>query len=206
MNFASAVKIVRERGRLMQQAVPAGEGAMAVVLGLEMDAVNSLCADAAQGEVVSPANFNGGGQIVIAGGKNAVSRAMNLAKERGAKRVVELPVSAPFHCELMRPAAQGLERILDEVVIRPLTIGVVTNVEAEVNFAPGRVKPLLVEQAVRPVRWEETVRKLSALGCRHAIEVGPGKVLRGLIKRIVPDMETNNFEAPEHLASFVEAE
>lgn len=205
MNFASAVKIVRERGRLMQQAVPAGEGAMAVVLGLEMDAVNSLCADAAQGEVVSPANFNGGGQIVIAGGKNAVSRAMNLAKERGAKRVVELPVSAPFHCELMRPAAQGLERILDEVVIRPLTIGVVTNVEAEVNFAPARVKPLLVEQAVRPVRWEETVRKLSALGCRHAIEVGPGKVLRGLIKRIVPDMETNNFEAPEHLARFVEA-
>ncbi len=205
MNFASAVKIVRERGRLMQQAVPAGEGAMAVMLGLEMDAVNSLCADAAQGEVVSPANFNGGGQIVIAGGKNAVSRAMNLAKERGAKRVVELPVSAPFHCELMRPAAQGLERILDEVVIRPLTIGVVTNVEAEVNFAPARVKPLLVEQAVRPVRWEETVRKLSALGCRHAIEVGPGKVLRGLIKRIVPDMETNNFEAPEHLARFVEA-
>jgi [acyl-carrier-protein] S-malonyltransferase len=205
LNFASAVKIVRERGRLMQQAVPAGEGAMAVVLGLEMDAVNSLCADAAQGEVVSPANFNGGGQIVIAGGKNAVSRAMNLAKERGAKRVVELPVSAPFHCELMRPAAQGLERILDEVVIRPLTIGVVTNVEAEVNFAPARVKPLLVEQAVRPVRWEETVRKLSALGCRHAIEVGPGKVLRGLIKRIVPDMETNNFEAPEDLARFVEA-
>jgi [acyl-carrier-protein] S-malonyltransferase len=205
LNFASAVKIVRERGRLMQQAVPAGEGAMAVVLGLEMDAVNSLCADAAQGEVVSPANFNGGGQIVIAGGKNAVSRAMNLAKERGAKRVVELPVSAPFHCELMRPAAQGLERILDEVVIRPLTIGVVTNVEAEVNFAPARVKPLLVEQAVRPVRWEETVRKLSALGCRHAIEVGPGKVLRGLIKRIVPDMETNNFEAPEDLARLVEA-
>ncbi len=205
MNFASAVKIVRERGRLMQQAVPAGEGAMAVVLGLEMDAVNSLCADAAQGEVVSPANFNGGGQIVIAGGKNAVSRAMNLAKERGAKRVVELPVSAPFHCELMRPAAQGLERILDEVVIRPLTIGVVTNVEAEVNFAPDRVKPLLVEQAVRPVRWEETVRKLSVLGCRHAIEVGPGKVLRGLIKRIVPDMETNNFEAPEDLARLVEA-
>jgi [acyl-carrier-protein] S-malonyltransferase len=205
LNFASAVKIVRERGRLMQQAVPAGEGAMAVVLGLEMDAVNSLCADAAQGEVVSPANFNGGGQIVIAGGKNAVSRAMNLAKERGAKRVVELPVSAPFHCELMRPAAQGLERILDEVVIRPLTIGVVTNVEAEVNFAPARVKPLLVEQAVRPVRWEETVRKLSALGCQQAIEVGPGKVLRGLIKRIVPDMETNNFEAPEDLARFVEA-
>jgi [acyl-carrier-protein] S-malonyltransferase len=205
VNFASAVKIVRERGRLMQQAVPAGEGAMAVVLGLEMDAVNSLCADAAQGEVVSPANFNGGGQIVIAGGKNAVSRAMNLAKERGAKRVVELPVSAPFHCELMRPAAQGLERILDEVVIRPLTIGVVTNVEAEVNFAPARVKPLLVEQAVRPVRWEETVRKLRALGCQRAIEVGPGRVLRGLIKRIVPDMETNNFEAPEDLARFVEA-
>ena len=202
LDFASAVKIVRERGRLMQQAVPAGEGAMAVVLGLEMDAVIKLCADAAQGEVVSPANFNGGGQIVIAGGKNAVSRAMHLAEERGAKRVLELPVSAPFHCELMRPAAQGLERVLDEVVIRPLTIGVVTNVEAEVNLAAARVKPLLVEQAVRPVRWEETVRKLSALGCQRAIEVGPGKVLRGLIKRIAPDMETDNFAAPEDLVRF----
>lgn len=205
LDFASAVKIVRERGRLMQQAVPAGQGAMAVVLGLEMEAVNSLCADASQSEVVSVANFNGGGQIVIAGGKNAVSRAISLAKERGAKRVLDLPVSAPFHCELMRPAARGLERVLDEVVIRPLTIGVVSNVEAEVNLTADRVKALLVEQAVQPVRWEESVRKLAALGCRRAIEVGPGKVLRGLIKRIAPDLETDNFEAPEELSRFATA-
>lgn len=205
LDFAAAVKIVRERGRLMQQAVPAGEGAMAVLLGLEMDAVQALCNDASAGEIVAPANFNGGGQIVIAGSKNAVGRAMKLAKERGAKRALDLPVSAPFHCQLMRPAAQGLEKILADVTIQPLNIGVVSNVEAEVNRDAGRVKSLLVEQAVQPVRWEESVRRLAALGCRRAIEVGPGKVLRGLIKRIAPEIEADNFEAPEDLARFVAA-
>jgi len=205
LDFVSAVKIVRERGRLMQQAVRAGEGAMAVVLGLESDAVEALCADAAEGEIVAPANFNGGGQIVIAGAKNAVSRAMKLAKERGARRVLDLPVSAPFHCELMRPAAEALEKVLSAFPVHPLNIAVVTNVEAEINRDAGRVKSLLVKQAVRPVRWEETVRKLAELGCRRAIEVGPGKVLRGLIKRIAPDMEADNFEVPDDLARLVAA-
>ena len=194
LGFRDAVKLVRERGRLMQQAVPAGEGAMAVVLGLEMDEVARVCEAAAQGEVVSPANFNGGGQVVIAGATRAVARAGELAKQRGAKRVLDLPVSAPFHCELMRPAADGLARVLEPISISSFTVGVITNVEADVNLAPDRVKPLLVEQAVRPVRWEESVRRLVALGCNRAIEIGPGKVLKNLVKRITPDLEVENFE------------
>jgi [acyl-carrier-protein] S-malonyltransferase len=199
LQFADAVRVVRERGRLMQQAVPAGEGAMAVLMGLEMDQVQSLCSDAGQGDIVSPANYNGGGQVVIAGTKNAVVRAMALAKERGAKRVLELPVSAPFHCQLMKPAADGLQKVLSAVTIHPFRIGVVTNVEAEVNLNADRVKSLLSEQAVQPVRWEESVKKLAELGCRRVVEVGPGKVLKGLIKRILPALDADNFEAPQDL-------
>lgn len=200
LDFRDAVKLVRERGRLMQQAVPAGEGAMAVVLGLEMDEVQRICEEAAQGEVVSPANFNGGGQVVIAGSVSGVARAAALAREGGAKRVLDLPVSAPFHCALMRPAAEGLARALEPISVAPFTIGVVSNVEAEVNLSAERVKPLLVEQAVRPVRWEESVKKLVSLGCSRAIEIGPGKVLKGLIKRIAPDLEVENFASPADVA------
>lgn len=203
LRFSDAVKVVRQRGRLMQEAVPAGEGRMAVVLGLEMDAVRSICDDAGSGEIVGPANYNGGGQIVIAGSKNAVARAMSLAKERGAKRVVDLPVSAPFHCPLMRPAAEGLKQVLGEIVVHPFSVGVVTNVEADVNLDAGRVKSLLTEQAVRPVRWEESVRRLEELGVRRAWEVGPGKVLKGLIKRISPALEVDNLETPQDLARIV---
>lgn len=205
LGFADAVRVVRERGRLMQQAVPAGTGAMAVILGLESDAVRSLCAEASQGEVVSPANFNGGGQIVIAGAEAAVTRAMALAKERGAKRALDLPVSAPFHCQLMRPAAEGLREVLSAVPIRPLSVDVVTNVEAAINRDAGRVPWLLTEQAVRPVRWEESVIKLSELGCGRALEIGPGKILKGLIKRIAPAMEVDNFETPEDIARIATA-
>jgi [acyl-carrier-protein] S-malonyltransferase len=199
LGFADTVKVVRERGRLMQQAVPTGTGAMAVILGLEVDAVNAICVDAAQGEVVAPANYNGGGQIVIAGKTEAVMRASALAKERGAKRVLDLPVSAPFHCQLMQPAADGLTAVLADVAVRPFTVGVVTNVEAEPNFDAGRVKLLLIKQAVQPVRWEESVRKIAQLGCTRVVEVGPGKVLKGMIKRITPALETENFEAPADL-------
>jgi [acyl-carrier-protein] S-malonyltransferase len=199
LRFGDAVKIVRERGRLMQQAVPAGEGAMAVLMGLEMDEVGSLCVESSQGEVVSPANFNGAGQVVIAGTKSAVSRAMALAKERGAKRVLELPVSAPFHCQLMQPAAEGLQKILSAVDVQPYSVGVITNVDADVNLDVGRVKSLLSEQAVRPVRWEESVKKLAELGCTRALEIGPGKILKGLMKRIAPAIETDNFEVPQDL-------
>lgn len=205
LKFSDALRLVRERGRLMQQAVPAGQGAMAVVLGLEMGVVEGLCGEAAQGEVVSPANFNGGGQVVIAGAKSAVERAAALAKERGAKRVLDLPVSAPFHCRLMQPAADGLERALEDVTIQHFQIGVVTNAEADVNLSTERVKPLLIEQAVRPVRWEESVKKLAILGCGRMLEVGPGKVLRGLAKRITPSMQLENFEAPADLPRIVSA-
>ncbi|MGH7828301.1 MAG: ACP S-malonyltransferase [Candidatus Binatia bacterium] len=204
--FRDAVRVVRERGRLMQRAVPDGTGRMAVILGLQMDAVRSLCELASNGEVVSPANYNGAGQIVIAGTKTAVSRAMSLARERGAKRVLDLPVSAPFHCELMRPAAEGLRRILQDVAVRPFSVGVVTNVEAEVNFDSSRVKSLLVEQAVQPVQWEESVRQLRELGCARIWEIGPGKVLKGLIKRISSELEVDNFETPADLTRVTGAE
>ena len=199
LSFRDAVRVVRERGRLMQAAVPAGAGAMAVILGLDADTVAALCKEASGGEVVAPANYNGGGQIAISGAKEAVARARALAEERGAKRVMDLPVSAPFHCELMRPAAEGLKKVLREVEVHPFSVGVVANVDAEVNLKPDRVKTLLIEQAVLPVRWEESMRKLDALGCRRALEIGPGKVLRGLIKRIVPQLAVDNFETPEDL-------
>ncbi len=177
LKFSDAVKVVRERGRLMQQAVPQGEGAMA----------------------------NGAGQVVIAGAKSAVERAMALAKEHGAKRVLALPVSAPFHCQLMQPAAEGLKRALSDIPVQPFEIGVITNAEADVNRSAERVKALLIEQALRPVRWEESVKKLIALNCHRVIEVGPGKVLKGLMKRIAPAMELENFEAPQDLSKVVSA-
>jgi [acyl-carrier-protein] S-malonyltransferase len=197
--FKDAVRIVRERGRLMQEAVPAGEGSMAVALGLAAEEVQAICDQAAEGEIVAPANFNGGGQIVISGAKQAVVRAMALARERGAKRVLELPVSAPFHCRLMAPAAEGLKRVLSEVEIKPFSVGVITNVEADLNFDHNRVKPLLVAQAVSPVRWEASVQRMEALGCERAIEIGPGKVLSGLIKRISSRLALSNIESPADL-------
>ena len=197
--FRDAVRLVRERGRFMQQAVPAGQGAMAVILGLEMSAVQALCAEASQQEIVAPANYNGGGQVVIAGSKTAVIRAVTLAKERGAKRALDLPVSAPFHCELMRPAADGLKQVLENISVEPFTVPIVTNVEADINRDCHRVKQLLVEQAVRPVRWEESVKKICELGCQRVLEIGPGKVLKGLIKRIAPKLEADNFEKPADL-------
>lgn len=199
LSFRDAVKVVRERGRLMQEAVPNGQGLMAVILGLEAREVRRACEEASGGEVVAPANFNGGGQIVIAGARSAVLRAMALARERGAKKVLELPVSAPFHCSLMLPAAEGLKQVLAEVAVRPVSIGVVTNVEAKVNLDGGRVKSLLVEQAVSPVRWEESVRELERLGCELVVEMGPGKILSGLVKRISPQLRAKNFEAPQDL-------
>jgi [acyl-carrier-protein] S-malonyltransferase len=199
LSFREAVRVVHQRGRLMQQAVPPDVGAMAVILGLGAEVVRSLCEAVSNGEVVSPANYNGGGQIVIAGSKAAVVRAMSIAKERGARRVLSLPVSAPFHCPLMRPAAEGLKMVLDDVAVRPFSIGVVTNVDADLNLDASRVKSLLIEQAVQPVRWEESIRRLESLGCVRVWEIGPGKVLKGLINRISPALQADNFEAPQDL-------
>ncbi len=199
LGFAEGVNVVRERGRLMQEAVPQGEGLMAVVLGLEAQEVQRVCEEASQGEVVSSANFNGGGQVVIAGARAAVLRAMAVARERGAKRVLDLPVSAPFHCSLMAPAAEGLKRVLADVVVKPFSVGVITNVEGTLNLDWRRVKSLLVEQAVRPVRWEESVKCLEGLGCDRVYEVGPGRVLSGLIKRVSPNLDVVNIGAPQDL-------
>ena len=197
--LAEAVTVVRERGRLMQEAVPEGQGGMAAVLGLAAAAVREVCDEVADGEVLAPANLNGGGQVVVSGARAAVQRAAQLARDRGARRVVELAVSAPFHCALMRPAAEGLRDVLERVEVRPLSVGVVTNVEAALNSDPRRVKPLLVEQVVAPVRWEESVEALKELGCECAVELGPGKVLSGLIRRIDRQMKNLNLEQPGDL-------
>ncbi len=197
LRLADAVRVVRERGRLMQRAVPEGEGGMAAILGLEAADVRDVCAEAADGEVVAPANLNGGGQVVVSGARAAVRRVAQLARERGARKVVELAVSAPFHCALMQPAAEGLREVLEDVEVNSLSVGVVTNVEATVNTDPARVKPLLVEQVVAPVRWDESVRTLVDLGCERAVELGPGRVLSGLIRRIDRGVRSLHVEAPE---------
>ena len=187
LSFAAALRVVRERGLAMQEAVPKGVGSMVAVLGLEAGDVDDICRAAADGQIVSAANLNGGGQIVIAGQREAVDRAAVLAKTRGAKRVVALAVSAPFHCALMQPAAERLERVLAPIPVAPLQFPVISNVEAT-SSAAERVKVLLVRQVVSPVRWQESVEELARLGCTAAIEVGPGRVLSGLVKRIAPQI------------------
>ena len=186
LRFADALQIVRQRGRAMQDAVPAGVGSMAAIIGLEPADVDAICRDAADGQVVSPANLNGGGQVVIAGHRDAVERAGALAADRGAKRVLPLTVSAPFHCALMQPAAERLRAALDGVRVDALRCPVISNVDARANRDADRVKDLLVRQVVSPVRWQECVEELARLGCTAAVEVGPGKVLSGLVKRIAP--------------------
>lgn len=184
LSLADAVSLVRVRGRAMQRAVPPGAGAMAAVMGLTPAEVEAVCAAAAEGDVVSPANFNGG-QIVIAGEAAAVARASRLATERRAK-VIPLKVSAPFHSALMRPAAEAVRERLATIEVRPLAFPVVSNVDARPNSDPARVRELLVRQIDGVVRWEESVKLLAESGVTLALEVGPGKVLANLVKRIAP--------------------
>lgn len=191
--FADAVQIVRLRGRFMQEAVPVGEGAMAAILGMEREQVEKLCEEAAQGEVLTPANFNCPGQIVIAGHATAVGRAMERVKQEG-KKAVGLPVSAPFHSPLMKPAGERLGKVLEGIPIQDLKIPVVTNVEADINQSKERVKELLVSQVWSPVRWEESMQKITGNGIEQTFEIGPGKVLSGLMKRINSKVETKNIE------------
>lgn len=184
LNFADAVSLVQFRAQAMQAAVPEGVGAMAAILGLDDDSVRAACAESAQGDVVEPVNFNGIGQTVIAGHAAAVARAAELAKAKGAKRAVTLPVSAPFHCSLMAPAAERLRERLAEIVISKPSIPVVHNVDVACHDDPAAIKDALVRQARSPVRWVETVRFLAGQGVTHLYEAGPGKVLAGLTKRI----------------------
>jgi [acyl-carrier-protein] S-malonyltransferase len=193
LSFADAVQIVRLRGRFMQEAVPVGEGAMAAILGMERGQVEKLCEEAAQGDVLTPANFNCPGQIVIAGHAKAIERAMERVKQEG-KKAVALPVSAPFHSPLMKPAGERLEKVLEGITIQDLKIPVVTNVEADINQSKERVKELLVTQVSSPVRWEESMQKISGNGIEQILEIGPGRILSGLMKRINPKVETKNIE------------
>jgi [acyl-carrier-protein] S-malonyltransferase len=192
--LADAVRAVRARGTFMQEAVPEGVGAMAAILGLLPDKVKAACDEAAQGEVVSPANYNSPEQTVIAGNAAAVERAGVKAKELGAKRVMPLPVSAPFHCALMDPVKPRLGEVLAKVKVSAPSVPVVTNVEAKPNADAGRVVPLLLEQVSSPVRWIECIEALKAEGVTRIIELGPGKVLSGLNKRITKDIESFNVE------------
>lgn len=184
LDFATAVKLVEQRGLFMQQAVPAGVGGMAAIIGLADDAIAKACADAAEGEVVAPVNFNSPGQVVIAGNKAAVDRASALCKEAGAKRALPLAVSVPSHCSLMQPAADKLAALLDTITLSPAQIPVVNNVDVAIASDADAVKNALTRQLFNPVRWTETVQYLAEQGVEQAAEVGPGKVLTGLAKRI----------------------
>lgn len=184
LSFADALKLVRRRGRYMQDAVPVGTGAMAAILGLDADAVQAACEEAADGEVVSPANVNAPGQVVIAGTTAAVARAGERAKARGARRVLPLPVSAPFHCALMRPAEERLAPELRAASTRNPRVPVVANVDAEVKRTAADAVEALVAQVSRPVLWERVVGRLASEGVRTYVEVGPGTVLTGLVRKI----------------------
>ncbi len=194
LSFEDAIRTVRLRGTYMQEAVPVGFGTMAAIMGMANEALEEVCQEAAKGEVVAPANFNSPGQVVIAGHVGAVERAIALARERGAKRALLLPVSAPFHSSLMLPAAERLDKVLNEVTAGPLAHPVVSNVEAEPNSDSSRVRELLVKQVTAPVRWEESVALMAGAGVERFVEIGPGKVLCGLIKRIAKGAATQNFE------------
>jgi [acyl-carrier-protein] S-malonyltransferase len=197
--FREALPLVRFRAQAMQQAVPAGEGAMAAILGLDEEAVRAACREAAQGAVVEPVNFNAPGQTVIAGHRAAVERGMAAAKARGAKRAVMLPVSAPFHSSLLAPAAERLAEYLAQVALEPPRIPVVNNVDVAVESDPRRIKDALARQASSPVRWIEVVRRIADSGIEHVAECGPGKVLAALTKRIDERLQSYAISDPQSL-------
>ncbi len=199
LRFADAVRLVRKRGQYMQEAVPVGVGAMAAIMGLDLAAVEAVCAEAARGEVVRTANINSPAQIVIAGHRAAVERAVALAAERGGKKSVMLKVSAPFHCPLMQPAAERLRGEIDAIRVADPTIPVVRNVDARVSRAAADVKPALLAQIVSPVRWTGCVGRLAKDGADVFVEVGPGRALTGLLKRILADAKGFSIEDPAGL-------
>ena len=201
MGFADAVKVVRRRGQYMQEAVPVGAGAMAAILGLDGDTVARACEEAAQGEVVSPANINGAGQVVIAGATEAVQRAGERAKALGARRVIPLSVSAPFHCALLKPAEDRLEPDLRAIAVEDPRVPIVANVDAEPKRDARSAIDALVRQVSAPVRWEQVVRRLASEGVTNYVEVGPGTVLSGLIKKIDRNATVFNFAQPDDLAA-----
>lgn len=199
LGFADAVRIVRKRGEFMQDAVPVGTGAMAAIMGLELAAVEQVCAEAAKGEVVEIANVNSAHQIVVAGHRGAVERAVALAGEHGGRKSVMLPVSAPFHCALMAPASEKLRQELDAIAVVDPAIPVARNVDAGVTRTAAEVKPFLLRQVASPVRWADCVRRLAAAGATTFVEVGPGRVLTALLKRILDGARGLSVEDPAGL-------
>jgi [acyl-carrier-protein] S-malonyltransferase len=200
LSFGDALGIVRRRGRYMQEAVPVGEGAMAAILGLDESKVDQACREAADGEIVAPANLNAPGQIVIAGTAAAVARAGERARALGARRVIPLSVSAPFHCALMRPAQERLAPELLALTVSDPRVPVVANVDARPRIDRVSAVAALIDQVSSPVRWEDVVRRLASEGVRAYVEVGPGTVLSGLVLKIDRDAAVANLEDPDGLA------
>jgi len=184
LDFAAAIKLVAQRGRFMQQAVPEGQGGMAAILGLDDDQVRALCEEAAQGEIISAVNFNSPGQVVIAGTATAIARAVDNAKDAGAKRALLLPVSVPSHCELMLPAAENMRQLLSDIEFKTPLIPVINNVDVAQADSADSIRDALVRQLHNPVRWVETIQAMVAANINYSVEAGPGKVLSGLNKRI----------------------
>jgi [acyl-carrier-protein] S-malonyltransferase len=203
--FRDALPLVRLRAQAMQEAVPAGAGAMAAILGLEDDAVRAACSEAAQGEVVEPVNFNAPSQVVIAGHKSAVERGVAASKAKGAKRAVMLPVSAPFHSSLLKPAADRLAAHLEKINMSAPRVPVVNNVDVAQETDSKRIKDALARQACNPVRWVEVVRAMAGAGVTHVVECGPGKVLAGLTKRIESGLRGYAITDPQSLGQTKEA-
>ena len=204
IEFADGIRLVAERGRLMQEAVPEGTGAMAAILGLEDQAVIDVCAASAAEQVVEAVNFNSPGQVVIAGHKEAVARAVEAAKAAGARRAVELPVSVPSHCDLMRPAAEKLAEELKNIPVTAPGIPVLHNVSVSAESDPDMIRKRLVEQLYSPVRWVETIRAMKQEGIGHIVEAGPGKVLTGLMRRIDRDLDASALFDPRGIAQLTE--
>lgn len=199
LNFEDAVRLVRQRGIIMQEAVPPGEGTMAAMIGLEADRAEALCHEASAAGTVELANYNCPGQLVIAGTTGAIHRAVELAKDYGAKRAVLLAVSGPFHSSLLHPASLRLREALDSITIRAARIPVVANYTAEPETAPEEIRENLIKQVSGAVRWQQSVEKLAALGVTTFVEIGPGKVLTGLIKKVDKSLEMYNIEDGESL-------
>lgn len=203
--FADALPLVRFRAQAMQDAVPMGEGAMAAIMGLDDDAVRAACQEAAQGQIVEPVNFNAPSQVVIAGNKAAVERGVSLARAKGARRGVILPVSAPFHSSLLKPAGERLADYLKQVNLSAPRFGVVNNVDVKVESEPQRIKDALARQASSPVRWVEVIRHIAAGGVGHMGECGPGRVLSSLARRIDGSLEAYSISDPDSLEQALQA-
>ena len=201
LSFGDALRIVRQRGRYMQEAVPVGQGAMAAIFGLDADQVARACEEAAEGDVLSAANLNGAGQVVIAGTAAAVQRAGPILKAMGARRVIPLPVSAPFHCALMKPAEQRLAPELRALDVRDPRVPVVANVDSEPKVTGRAAVEALIRQISSPVRWEAVVRRLASEGVTTYVEVGPGTVLSGLVRKIHGGASAASFGEPDDLAA-----